>query len=186
MRGYRGARVVRGGSWNNTDTNLRGATRNRNNADNENNNNGFRCARPCARCKLYVHGYAGGVRAPDVPAHISGRIQKSVVCSGNRKMNDPAAHSVGIRVVSRVWRDRAADLASPEGRVRYRQRGCSVEFHQASSHEAGQADLGYSLIACPTRNQGVCSTFAIPSKQKRFVEAWRCLEGVEPAHTVAA
>jgi len=39
-------RVLRGGSWNNNNTNnLRVANRNNNNPDNENNNIGFRCAR---------------------------------------------------------------------------------------------------------------------------------------------
>ena len=36
-------RVLRGGSWNNNDNNCRVANRNRNNPDNRNNNNGFRC-----------------------------------------------------------------------------------------------------------------------------------------------
>ncbi|MFV0278771.1 MAG: SUMF1/EgtB/PvdO family nonheme iron enzyme [Parahaliea sp.] len=35
-------RVLRGGSWNNNPDNLRAANRNRNNADNRNNNVGFR------------------------------------------------------------------------------------------------------------------------------------------------
>jgi len=35
--------VVRGGSWNNNRNNGRCAVRNRNNPDNSNNNNGFRC-----------------------------------------------------------------------------------------------------------------------------------------------
>jgi formylglycine-generating enzyme required for sulfatase activity len=36
--------VLRGGSWNNKPNNLRSANRNRNNADNRNNNIGFRLA----------------------------------------------------------------------------------------------------------------------------------------------
>jgi len=36
--------VVRGGSWNNQQDNVRGAVRNNNNPDNRNNNLGFRCA----------------------------------------------------------------------------------------------------------------------------------------------
>ena len=36
------ARVLRGGSFNNNDRNCRAASRNRNNPDNRNNNNGFR------------------------------------------------------------------------------------------------------------------------------------------------
>jgi hypothetical protein len=35
-------RVLRGGSWNNNPRNLRAANRNRNTAENRNNNNGFR------------------------------------------------------------------------------------------------------------------------------------------------
>ena len=37
--------MLRGGSWNNNENNVRAANRNRNNPDNWNNNNGFRCAR---------------------------------------------------------------------------------------------------------------------------------------------
>lgn len=46
MWGHRGARVLRGGSWNNNDNNVRAANRNRNEPTNENNNLGFRCALP--------------------------------------------------------------------------------------------------------------------------------------------
>jgi len=38
-------RVLRGGSWNNNDNNLRCANRNNNNPNNSNNSNGFRVAR---------------------------------------------------------------------------------------------------------------------------------------------
>jgi formylglycine-generating enzyme required for sulfatase activity len=44
QRGKNGARVVRGGSWNNNDTNLRASNRNNNEPGNRNYNNGFRCA----------------------------------------------------------------------------------------------------------------------------------------------
>ena len=37
-------RVVRGGSWNNNEDNVRAAYRNRNNTDNRNDNQGFRVA----------------------------------------------------------------------------------------------------------------------------------------------
>ena len=37
--------VLRGGSWNNNQRNVRVANRNRNDPDNRNNNVGFRCAR---------------------------------------------------------------------------------------------------------------------------------------------
>jgi len=42
---WRTDRVLRGGSWNNKPENCRAANRNRNEPDNRNNNNGFRCAR---------------------------------------------------------------------------------------------------------------------------------------------
>jgi formylglycine-generating enzyme required for sulfatase activity len=38
-------RVVRGGSWNNNQRNVRAAYRNHNEPDNANDNIGFRCAR---------------------------------------------------------------------------------------------------------------------------------------------
>ncbi|MBT3314551.1 MAG: SUMF1/EgtB/PvdO family nonheme iron enzyme [Anaerolineae bacterium] len=37
--------VLRGGSWNNNENNLRSANRNNNNPTNTNNNIGFRCSR---------------------------------------------------------------------------------------------------------------------------------------------
>jgi len=40
----RANRVLRGGSWNNTSTNVRAANRNNNTPSNRNNNNGFRLA----------------------------------------------------------------------------------------------------------------------------------------------
>jgi len=44
-------RALRGGSWNNEAQNLRCDTRNRNNPDNRNNNNGFRvvCLQSCPK-----------------------------------------------------------------------------------------------------------------------------------------
>jgi len=45
MCGGAGGRVVRGGSWNNNQRNVRAANRNRNHPDNRNDNLGFRCAR---------------------------------------------------------------------------------------------------------------------------------------------
>ena len=41
----RSSRVLRGGSWNNTEQNVRVAFRNNNTPTNTNNNNGFRCAK---------------------------------------------------------------------------------------------------------------------------------------------
>jgi formylglycine-generating enzyme required for sulfatase activity len=52
MWGYRSAnRVLRGGSWNNNNTdNFRCDNRNRNNPHNRNNNRGFRLSLPYALC----------------------------------------------------------------------------------------------------------------------------------------
>jgi hypothetical protein len=50
--------VVRGGSWNNKPENLRAANRNRNDADNRNNNIGFRLAQS-ARAALRPEPGAG-------------------------------------------------------------------------------------------------------------------------------
>jgi formylglycine-generating enzyme required for sulfatase activity len=55
-------RVVRGGSWFLDEQIARAAVRNNRNPDNRNNNQGFRCARPCARftlCGLPVYALAG-------------------------------------------------------------------------------------------------------------------------------
>jgi len=46
-------RVIRGGSWNNSATNLRSAYRNNNNPNNRNNNYGFRVVRLCKK----VHNF---------------------------------------------------------------------------------------------------------------------------------
>ncbi|MBC8524540.1 MAG: hypothetical protein H8D27_04145 [Chlorobium phaeobacteroides] len=43
---------MRGGSWNNNDNNCRVANRNRNNPDNRNNNNGFRCLQYFQKCHI--------------------------------------------------------------------------------------------------------------------------------------
>jgi hypothetical protein len=48
-------RVNRGGSWNNTGTNLRSANRNNNNPSNRNNNIGFRVG---FRAELLWNGYS--------------------------------------------------------------------------------------------------------------------------------
>jgi len=45
-------RVLRGGSWNNNDNNLRCSNRNNNNPSNANNNNGFRVARNPRPCRM--------------------------------------------------------------------------------------------------------------------------------------
>jgi hypothetical protein len=48
------------------------------------------------RCELHVHGYAGGVREPDIPAHRclwqNGQIQKSAARAGRGNPNAQAAH----------------------------------------------------------------------------------------------
>ena len=59
-----GQRVIRGGSWNNKPENLRVSNRNRNNADNRNNNIGFRLAQSARTASSRslsrpVHGQAG-------------------------------------------------------------------------------------------------------------------------------
>jgi len=73
MWGYRDAnRVLRGGSWNNNNTdNFRCDNRNRNTPHNRNNNRGFRLSLPCATLLGYATFMdgAGGIREPDVPAH---------------------------------------------------------------------------------------------------------------------
>jgi hypothetical protein len=59
--------VIRGGSWNNNPENLRASNRNRNNADNRNNNIGFRLAQSARTAPVRVparsrpvHGQVGG------------------------------------------------------------------------------------------------------------------------------
>lgn len=69
-----GRRVIRGGSWNNKPENLRASNRNRNNADNRNNNIGFRLVqsartvrftrRPGAGLFMDRPGEAAGVHEP--------------------------------------------------------------------------------------------------------------------------
>ena len=55
------SRVLRGGSWNNDNTeNFRGAYRNNNKPDNRNNNNGFRAA--STRSLVRVPGFMGSGR----------------------------------------------------------------------------------------------------------------------------
>jgi hypothetical protein len=55
-------KVLRGGSWNNNDNNLRVANRNNNNPANRNNNIGFRCVAPPGK---FLKGQVRGVgRAP--------------------------------------------------------------------------------------------------------------------------
>ena len=71
--------VLRGGSWNNNENNVRAANRNRNEPTNRNNNIGFRCARPLSRFfrdipteRLYLAGmprlHGGAARAKKVSA----------------------------------------------------------------------------------------------------------------------
>lgn len=62
-------RVIRGGSWNNKPRNLRSANRNRNNADNRNNNVGFRLAQS-ARTAARSEPGAGAFR--DAPGVVCG------------------------------------------------------------------------------------------------------------------
>ncbi|MDH7487098.1 MAG: SUMF1/EgtB/PvdO family nonheme iron enzyme [Anaerolineae bacterium] len=51
-------RVVRGGSWNNNERNVRAANRDRNDPDNRNNNVGFRCVSQNSTCSLHRWGVA--------------------------------------------------------------------------------------------------------------------------------
>ena len=73
MWGHRGAnRVLRGGSWNNNNTDrFRCDYRNRNNPHNRNNNRGFRLSLPYASLLRYsiFTDVEGGIREPDIPAH---------------------------------------------------------------------------------------------------------------------
>jgi hypothetical protein len=71
-------RVLRGGSWNNHETNLRAAVRNRNQPDNRNDNIGFRVARDVERERrrpcldgglLSIAGAAALTAAAGVPFH---------------------------------------------------------------------------------------------------------------------
>lgn len=70
-------RVLRGGSWNNNNNNVRSANRNNNTPDNINNNVGFRCAR--SLLMFFEPEYAAFTdsacvfwkRVPDVPAQRS-------------------------------------------------------------------------------------------------------------------
>jgi hypothetical protein len=58
--------VLRGGTWNNNDNNVRSANRNRNDPTNTNNNIGFRCSRllpeKVSSTRLrHIQGYAARV-----------------------------------------------------------------------------------------------------------------------------
>ena len=56
-------RVLRGGSYNNQTSNVRSAYRNNNQADNRNNNNGFRAAstlRQAVVCRAGIHRQPSG------------------------------------------------------------------------------------------------------------------------------
>ncbi|MCW5924720.1 MAG: SUMF1/EgtB/PvdO family nonheme iron enzyme [Saprospiraceae bacterium] len=50
--------VLRGGSWNNNESNCRPASRNRNQRNNRNNNNGFRLARTAQNHGQYTKHFA--------------------------------------------------------------------------------------------------------------------------------
>jgi len=59
--------VLRGGSWNNNDTNLRGSNRNRNDPGNRNNNNGFRAASSPWRLRSLVARWRAFTDSRPVP-----------------------------------------------------------------------------------------------------------------------
>lgn len=63
-----GARVLRGGSWNNNTNNLRCANRNNNNPVNDNNNIGFRSARGTLRGAPSPEAHQGGTGSVHGPA----------------------------------------------------------------------------------------------------------------------
>ena len=66
-----GRRVLRGGSWNNNPRNLRSANRNRNDAENRNNNIGFRVASTHRGWSRRGHGLAGRARVRPGPVMMS-------------------------------------------------------------------------------------------------------------------
>jgi len=74
---WRANRVLRGGSWNNNNTdNFRCDYRNRNNPYNRNNNNGFRLSRLSLIMAGYRLSYSGApkIEVPAIPVQTSGRI----------------------------------------------------------------------------------------------------------------
>ena len=58
--------VIRGGSWNNNDNNLRVANRNKNNPTNDNNNIGFRCVQQMPRYSAEMLNLYGGYDRADL------------------------------------------------------------------------------------------------------------------------
>ena len=107
-------RVLRGGSWNNNPNNMRVANRNRNEPDNTNNNNGFRCVSPrlphpgrsdvgCSRTfspYLRERGKPTGSRL--------GSTQPNDVKQGRRlvgidRTSSPSLHTVSAQVVRRLY-----------------------------------------------------------------------------------
>ncbi|MBN1485062.1 MAG: SUMF1/EgtB/PvdO family nonheme iron enzyme [Chloroflexia bacterium] len=87
--------MLRGGSWNNNERNLRSANRNNNDPDNTNNNIGFRCVVVGAPPRAFLEGqvrrvHGGGASAPredsrPVPGWVSG---------GNATKDEPAPPGV--------------------------------------------------------------------------------------------
>lgn len=72
--------VLRGGSWNNNENNVRTANRNRNDPSNTNNNVGFRCSRPlpARMCRdlpqREIPARVPGKRAPVLPVIPPGEV----------------------------------------------------------------------------------------------------------------
>ena len=78
------AGVLRGGSWNNESTNVRAANRNRNNPDNRNDNNGFRCARPLSN---------GLAAARMLPAGLLSELPAGGVCAESERRTSPSGQA---------------------------------------------------------------------------------------------
>jgi hypothetical protein len=85
------SRVLRGGSWNNDNTdNFRCAYRNNNKPDNRNNNNGFRCASTLdAGTRFSTEAGARTRESRLLPGYpdADGRIQKRDRGAGSRRAN---------------------------------------------------------------------------------------------------
>ncbi|MBI5479967.1 MAG: SUMF1/EgtB/PvdO family nonheme iron enzyme [Deltaproteobacteria bacterium] len=98
--GTNGARVIRGGSWNNNPNNLRAANRNRNTPTNRNDNIGVRCA-----------------KTVDDPAKPRQGVRSRAVPVATARERRPTVHPVrpGPRVSGRAEERPALSGAGPPG-----------------------------------------------------------------------